>query len=613
MGERRWTQWTQWMTERAVGLAVLCVAVGWLYVFTYSVALNNPNERTRVLQARALAEYGQWHIGETFQKTPKGRLLVRDLYGREHGGQFVNDLGLVCEDPALEPPQCVGKLYPAKAPGASLLGVPALWLAKTVGWVKDGPQDEGKVTWLLRWGGVSVWVLLGLWAMGWLLKRAGVGRIDAARVVLIGGFGTTVFCYGAMFVGHALAGAALVGAVWALERGRARLLGVEGWKDARAWGWAAAGGALAAWAVMAEYHAAVAVLVVAGWVIADRRLWRALPGFAAGSGAVLALFLWSHKVMFGHPLRTGHFFLMSAHNREGQADGFLGIDRFRFEALFDTLFDPYMGLLPLMPWLVVGAWVGIPRFLRGQGLSREPASQLVTHQPASQLAAHEPLNQPLAPSVALSIGAQRALALIPLVYLLFVSMLAKWRVMNGWSLGPRYLVPAMMAALVVAGAGWAHLLQKKPKRAAALTGLAVGSMVVVSALTVVFPQLPSELRNPFVEVAWPLLREGYGVKNLGMALWGAATLTPFFVWLGAASAFVAWPWGAHAVDRARAWRRRALLLALTLGVCWLWLIGMRRWPETPNPKTVEWARQLVRDDAEGWHPTKKRPFWPPGP
>jgi hypothetical protein len=578
-----------------VGVAVALVGLAWVYVFPHSVILNNPNERTRVLQARALVEYGQWHVGEVYASRT-GRLLVSDLYGRAYGGQFVNDLGLVCEDPALSPPQCVGRLYPAKAPGVALLGVPALWLAKATGWLKPGPEDEGKATWIVRLGGVTLWSLVGLWLVGRLLVRAGAGRGVAARVVLVGGFGTNALCYGVMFVGHTLAGACLVGAVWALERAGDRLANAPGRRvDARAWAWGAAGGALAAWAVMSEYHAAVAAAVVGGWAVIDRRLWRALPGFAAGGVAVLALFLWAHKVMFGHPLRTGHFFLMSAHNRDGQADGFLGIDRFRFEALFETLFDPYMGLLPLMPWVVVGVWIGAPPLLRGLGGAAGAGCGR------------------------LSTGAGRALAMIPLVYLAFVSMLAQWRVMNGWSVGPRYLVPAMMAALVVAGLGWASALRAAPKRAAGMAGLAAGGMVVISAITVVFPQLPADIRNTFVEVAWPLLWEGYGVRNLGM-LWGPGTLTPFFALLCVAAVWVLWPAAplpaaapSPSQPQHRPARQRALLAAIALAAASLWLASTWYWPETPNHDKVLQARQLVRDHAEGWHPTDRRPLWPPAP
>lgn len=586
--------WDRWAVEASLGL----VALAWLYVFTYSVALNNPNERTRVLQTRAIVEYGQLHVGETF-KDPRGKLLVRDLYGRVHGGQFVNDLALVCEDTSKEPPNCVGKLYPAKAPGSTLLGVPTLWAMKTLGQLKEGPVSEGRATWWLRWGGVTVWVLAGFWLVGWLLRRAGLTRQEAAKVILVGGFGTTLFCYGVMFVGHALAGACLIGGIWALERARTKIAAGEyNWKM---WGWAKAAGVMTAWTVMAEYHAAVAVACVAGWVVVDRKLWRALPGFALGAGAVLAVFMWSHNAMYGHPLRTGHFFLMSAHNREGQSAGFLGIDRFHFQALVEVIFDPYMGILPLMPWLFLAAWVGVSKLLRrGDPLASG----------ATQSAATQPQPESDATLSTLSKGAQRVLVLIPLVYLIFVSMLAQWRVMNGWSIGPRYLVPAMMPALVVAGIGWVRLVRQKPTRGALLTGMAVASVVVVSALTVVFPQPPAEIRNPFIELAWPLLKEGYGVRNLGMVFLGGATLKPFFVLVGVGLLVVLWPSNPNPL---RDWKPTARALVLALGLCALWLGVMSRWPDTPNKDTIKWAQQLVRDTAEGWHPDQPRKFWPPGP
>ena len=130
---------------------LVLVFCAWVYLFTYSASLKNPNERTRVLQARAMVEYGQFHIGDTRTKR-RGRFAVRDLYGNKYKG--VNDVGLVCNDSAKSPPKCEGKLYPAKAPGTSLMGAPVLFLASVVGLVPEGADGEITATWILRYGGV---------------------------------------------------------------------------------------------------------------------------------------------------------------------------------------------------------------------------------------------------------------------------------------------------------------------------------------------------------------------------------------------------------------------------------------------------------------------------
>ncbi len=148
--------------------AVLAV---WLYLFPYSAALNNPNERTRVLQARALVERGELSIGEIVQKGR--RLVYRDPYGRVTDRPFVNDIAVTCLNPAEEAPRCVGRLYPAKPPGAALAGAPFLWAAEKLGAVPAGPGGETRATWVLRLAIMAVG-LLGLAALGALAMRAGV-------------------------------------------------------------------------------------------------------------------------------------------------------------------------------------------------------------------------------------------------------------------------------------------------------------------------------------------------------------------------------------------------------------------------------------------------------
>ena len=66
-----------------------------LTVFPYSARLNNPNERTRVLQSWAIIEHGQLHIGET-ERDRRGRIVFKDIHGNRSRRPFVNDIALVC-------------------------------------------------------------------------------------------------------------------------------------------------------------------------------------------------------------------------------------------------------------------------------------------------------------------------------------------------------------------------------------------------------------------------------------------------------------------------------------------------------------------------------------
>lgn len=547
--------------------SLLVVAAAWLYVFPYSRALNSANERPRVLQARAIVEHGQLHIGTAF-RDDRGRVRYRDLYGTVHGGLFVNDMALVCTDENLEPPRCTGRLYPAKAPGTALLGVVPLAVARAMALVPEGAQGEVVATWVARTFGVMPLALMALGVVGWLLLRSGVSGRQAAASVLATGLGTSYFSYGVNFVGSALAGSVLVIGAALLVVAQTRPRGQI---------WAACGGFVAAWAVLFEYHAAIAVAWMALWVLLKASRRRLVWGFAAGAGVVAGIHAVLHIAMFGSPLGTGHFFLASAHNRTSQSAGFLGLDGFHLESLAAHLFDPYMGLVPLMPWLVVAA-AGL--------LARRSAR---TQRPSTA-----------APGgwVGLFFG-------MVLAYLLFVSCLDRYRMMNGWSIGPRYLVPAVLPLAALAGLGWARLAAVRPLLGALVSGLAMASMVMVSAVTVAFAHPPSKLNNAFGDFAVPLLMEGHGVRNFGLELgWGSWSLLPFGLLLGGCALYLVW-----LLLMDHRWRMR-VAVALLAATAWVLFMGVLFHPTPPQRRArmVEFART----HGEGASPTGKRRIWDPG-
>ncbi|MBN2493947.1 MAG: hypothetical protein JXR96_05085 [Deltaproteobacteria bacterium] len=509
----------------SVRAAWVLVAGCWLYLFTWNVRLNNPNERTRALQARAILENGELRIGERFRDAA-GRLRVRDLYGRVHGGIFVNDVALVCRTPG---PDCEGDLYPAKAPGTALLGLPVLAAAYLCGAVEPGPAGEMDAVWWLRYGGVALPVFLCLLLLSRLLGACGLAPDERTRVVLACALGTSVFPYAIMFVGHALAGAALLAGTGLLVEARR--------SRRQALSWSLAAGAVSAYAVLLEYHAVVGLLVIGTWAVVSPARRRLVPGFAAGGMLIGALFCWLHASMFGHPLRTGHFFLVSSHNVISQSTGFLGLSHPHAGALGELVFGTYMGLGPIMPWLLLGFLAGAPVLGRRMGK--------------------------------LPLGAGLTLVAIVVVYVLLVSSMDKWRMMNGWSIGPRYLVPAVLPMAFVAGIGWQWLRRFNAWLGAVLSGLAAASLVILAALTAVFPQPPEWVANPFAELAVPLLTEGYGVRNAGAWLGlGPFGLLPFGLMIASAFGWLCWPPG-----RARPGRRWALF-ALSLAVALAWTLAL---------------------------------------
>ena len=544
------------------------IAVVWFFGFTYAEKLNNPNERTRVLQARAMLD-GKLHIGHT--ELRGCGLIVKDLYGANGGSisyPFVNDVAIGCRGAQDVPgrctrlklskkgPDCVGKIYPAKAPGTALLGVPALAIADGLGFIPAGPKGERRATWVLRYGGVALFVLMGLWVFWDLLSMLGLQTRERTAVLLAAALGTGLYPYGIMFVGHAAAGMALLMGIWLVLRARRsssrkRMLGFLG-------------GLLTGAAVLFEYHAAIAAVVIGVWMLwteRDRR--RVLLGFILGALLAFAIHCWLHYSMFGSPLETGHMSLMSGHNRAGQAGGFMGMDGIHGKSLWLTIFDPYMGLFFMMPWLVVCAPIGFIVLLLGrvQGLSK---------------------------------GTGRVLAAVPLAYLVFVSTLGNPKVMNGWSIGPRYLVPAMAFLALVAGIGWIETWRRKPMIGAVMAGLAGASILVMVAVTLTFPQPPDGLRNVFGDWSVPVLLQGYGVSSFGTKIGlGALSLVPVFL-------VVLFLVGRKIVDLGGS---RTAPRILTGSVVLGWLVFLCLWHPTPKKVALREQARVV-GQSEGYRPAR---------
>lgn len=562
---------------------ILVACIG-LFIFPYSQALNNPNERTRVLQARAIVDRAELHIGERLRVNDRRKFIVEDLYGAKHRGLFVNDVALVCYDEEREPPLCAGAIYPAKAPGAAMVGVPALLLADSLGLVAEGPAGEEMATWVMRYGGIGLLMMLALWVLNQLLMRGGVSARMRPRMVIATALGTTILPYGITFVGHALAGAVLLAGAWLV------VVASEAQRRRR-WALGAAAGLVTSWAVLFEYHAAIACVVIGFWVLLSERTRSLTLSFGAGAAAGAGLHAYLHWHMFNSALKTGHFFLASAHNRQGQSGGFMGIDGLHWEAFEAAMVDPYMGLIPLMPWLAVGFIAGVPRLFR-------------------------------APLGSLPVGFGRAIAMIPLVYLVFMATLGNYRVMNGWGIGPRYLVPAMLPLGFVACVGWFWLAQRRQVFGRMMAGLAAASVVMVIAVTAVYPSPPPGASNTFGELAVPLLTDGYGVRNVLMS-WGSSSLWVLLALGLAAAGWVAFggfdesavkepspslPDAAPKSTMSGWLQNRWLLWATAAAMAALWLWGMGTWRPT-KPASVLKAQSFAKRSSEGVDPEKTRKFF----
>jgi hypothetical protein len=301
---------------------LLLVAYGWLFVFFEKI--NNPNELVRVYAARALVEEGTWAIGRRTRSGDVGKGL--SSWG------YVNDKALVCDDKRLSPPDCEGRLFAAKAPGASVLAAPVLAAMRIF-----GPLRKTPAVFALRW----IWIILPT-ILFWVVLRRYLLDIEippqiATACTLAGALGSLSFTYGQMFAGHQLA---------ALALGAAFLSGF--WKCRPA-----LVGFFSAAAAAFEYPSAPAAVILIAGYIAHTRQPRYLRGVALGAlpwALLVAQFHWS---AFGAPWSTPYSHQENPYFVRDISPGFMGISMPTFERLYGSLFAPWLGLLFWAPWIAL--------------------------------------------------------------------------------------------------------------------------------------------------------------------------------------------------------------------------------------------------------------------
>jgi hypothetical protein len=438
--------------------ALLIVASGWLFV--YFDKLNNPNELVRVYMARALLEHRTYVIGERhrigaafFDSGP-----VYSQWG------YVNDKALVCDDPAARAPSCAGKLYAAKAPGASFLAVPVLALLEA-GLRRMPSRTESILT--LRWVLCIVPTALFWVAFRRFLLLRGVSNATALACTLAAALGSLSFTYGQMFAGHQLAALALgtsfVAAFWewTATSPRAALLS----------------GFAAGLAVCCDYPAApAAAIVMAGWLFSRRASWRTAALAFVGAVPPLLLLAHFHAAAFGSPWSTPYSHLENAEFVRDISPGVLGISAPTGERFANSFFLPPLGLFFWSPWIAVAVGAA-PLLLRRRHAAGTTALAVVAY------------------------------------YLLFQVTHALWR--SGWSVGPRYITAVVPFAAATIAFAIAELdARARPWALALVGGAGAASVLAIGLASSLCQGFPLEVYNPLVEIVAPLLAHGYVAPNL---------------------------------------------------------------------------------------------------
>ena len=389
-----------------------------------------------------------------------------------------------------------GHYYSDKAPGSSLLAVPAYLLVKETLYQGKtdylqllNTSDAKRTDFLARY--LITLLLVGLPSalLGGLLYRflayLNLGPRGRLALALGYGLGTIAFAFSTVFFGHQMAALLLFGAfylLFCLKRGT-----ISRWHYLSA-------GVLAGYAIITEYPTALIVGCLALYLLFHtRKQWQPPALFVAGmlpSAAIAAIY---NTLCFGSPFNQGYANLAGPETfRVGQSQGLFGITLPHLDALWQTTFGPYRGMLLLSPFLLLA----IPGFLL---LFRR------------RLWKSEAL---------LWLG-------IVLIYFLFSISYYAWD--GGYSLGPRQFLPALpFLVLPIAPV----LKQRRWIRTVSVALIAL-SIVIVTLATAVFPLNDPRFDAPLTQRVLPLLlgiqpdanHPGVAWQTLWSAFWSHPLLT----------------------------------------------------------------------------------------
>jgi hypothetical protein len=357
-----------------------------------------------------------------------------------------------------------GHYYCDKAPGVSLLAVPAYALTRAIigpsGDEKPTPRFLADAAFTITVWSIGVPSALSVLALCMLLAALGVGLRARLAVAAAYALATLAFPYSTLLYGHQLCAAMTLGAFALLVRFRPepspRVLFAAGF--------------LLGGAVMVEYPSALAGLVIAIYAATFVRPYRRLAWLAAGAalpGIALAIYHW---VSFGGPLTLPYEFSTQKHRSMGF---FMGLGVPDLGALGHILVTPYRGLFYSAPWLALA----IPGAVRWWRAARRP--EVI------------------------------ACAAIVLLHIWLNASLVDWE--GGWTLGPRYLVPCI-PFLAVLAAGLALPTAARPPLVRAGWGLAAAAAIYSAFLmlagTSVKPEVPIYERRPFGNYLVPHFLDG---------------------------------------------------------------------------------------------------------
>ena len=314
------------------------------------------------------------------------------------------------------------------------------------------------------------------------LLAAGAGTAAAIATVLAYGLGTIACVYAGAFYAHQLV-AVLCFTAFALLAGSdataspLRCLAI---------------GLLLGMAVISEYPALLLAVVVGGFAITRVGIGRKLIWIKLGGLAPLVVLAVYDLAIFGSPLPLGYRYSELWQTRHQV--GFVSVSTPSLAALWGITGSPYRGLFFLSPILLLA----LPGFVT---VLRRPALRSAGIASAWGVAA----------------------------FLLFNASSVLW--WGGFAIGPRYLVP-MLPFLAWPLAFTLEEIWRRAGWRVVVACLALASLVGVWGLRLAGQQFPEEQWTvPWLQYAWPRLRDGDVARNAGMLLGlrGWSSLLPLLV------------------------------------------------------------------------------------
>lgn len=357
-----------------------------------------------------------------------------------------------------------GRYYSNKAPGLAFAALPVYKLLRLV----LPPPEFGTrdlIFYLLRLLTVSVVCVLALARFGARVAQSARDDRIAPVLTLAVAFGTPYLFYARSFFGHAWT-AALLFLSWdvlrssegPMRRRRAALL-------------LAGAGLLAGWAVLSEYTVAPIALFLALRSMAGRS-WRSILWFLLGAAVPAGLLFTYQAICFGSPFLPSYAKEAYPAYAELARRKLFGLGVPSPEVAFQYLFHPARGLFvfsPFLLWFVGGS-------IRWWRSGRERADCIF--------------------AIASSLS-----------FFLLLAGYPNWH--GGWSLGSRYLLPALFfLALPITRA------LSTPLSRGLFYAAVVFSVATHFVLTAAWPHFPLELGWPPATGSLWFLTHGWVAPNL---------------------------------------------------------------------------------------------------